>query len=861
MPGPIALLMRGRVDPSWRRATGASFAAWSTALLVAVAHAAVPADVQFDPRLVFGGASAGSLAWFDHAEAVPAGRYRSEIDVNHRFAGNADAWVRMRGHPPRPEVCLDRAAWHEVRLDRRRLLPRARRWLDGHGAPLCLPAAQVARGLRATFDLSRLRVDIAAPAAVLVHRPRGWVSPRSWNDGIVAGRLNYQFNAVRSRTTAPSGPLTDSFLGLAGGVNLGAWQLRHDGTLSGTSGQGLHYTSIRSDLRHDVASLRGYVQIGQGQTDGQLLDSVGFRGIMLASDARMQPASEQGYAPRIRGFAASAATVRVTQNGTLLYQTSVPAGAFVIDDLYPPAVGAPLQVTVTQLDGRVSGFSVPVSVLPQMQRPGQSSYQLLAGRLQGSGGDARWPVVLGSLLHGFSDAVTGEVGAIGARRYRAGALGAAFNTELGAWALDLTQARFEQPARGWRSGLRERLTWSLARRASSLLLSVTRQSRGYFGPQDAMNAAAAFRGAYFPLPVAARPRQSLQGQWTLALGDQGSLFVSGSSTRYWSLAPRQTTYQLGWVRALGRAQLSVFVSRQLGVNFAGSSEVLNVGLSLPLGGGPAAPQASFGVQRDSAGATTAQWAASATAGPGGRLSYGAQVAAGGGSRSAGVDGTWRGSSGSFGAALTQSAGAGGRTRSLALNADGGVVVFGGGATFTPYLGNTIALIRADGARGAPVVGSDGARIDARGYGVATYLTPYAADTVGIDPRDATSLVNMSARVIPRAGAIVEVRLRAHRGRWVLMSAHRSSGAALPFAAQVFDDHHQLVGYVAQGSRLDVHLRRAAGSLLVRWAAGAGHACRIDYRLARAGAALRAGLARPLRLRGLVCAAVDAAHAR
>lgn len=831
------------------------------ALLAAggVAHAASGQAVEFDPRLVFGGGEAArAVSRFERDSPPPAGRYHSEIFVNQQYLDTLDVLVRADGQPPHAEVCLDRTLVRRLDLDPGSLLPPARVWLSGKRPPDCLEAGAIAPGLQASFDLSRLRVDIAAPAAVLVHRPQGWVSPLSWSDGMAAGRLNYQFNAVRSRASPDSGSVTQLFLGLAGGVNAGAWQFRHDGTLAGVGGQGMHYTSLRSDLRHDVASLGGYVLVGQGQSKGQLLDSVPFQGVMLASDGRMLPASQRGYAPVIRGIAPSAATVRVMQNSTVLYQTTVPAGAFVINDLYPPASGAPLQVLVTQLDGRVTQFTVPYATLPQLQRPGHASYQLLAGRMGGAGSDDTLPALLGSVLYGLNNSVTAGAGMIAARGYTATALGTGFSTRWGALALDLTRARFDATALGLppQRGQRLRGVWSVARGGGGLVVSATSQSVDYFGPLDVIDST----GSGLPLsptsqpivpsPFAgARTRSSLQVQLSQSLRADTSVYVSGSTTRYWNLAQRQTSFQLGYVRSLGRAQLSVLLSRQIGDYGFGGHNVLSVAVSLPLGPNPGAPTASLGVQRDSDTGMQAQWALSGNAGADSEFGYGVQAAAGSGSRSGGVNGSWRGSAGSVGAAYTRGGGTGSGSSSLSVAATGGMVAFPGGVTFTPYLGDTIALVRARGAEGAAVIGGNGSRIDSHGYGVATYLTPYAADTVGIDAPRAETMKQTSARVIPRAGAIVEVRLRARRGRWVLLSARLREGGALPFAAQVFDATHRLVGYVGQGSRIDAHLRQPEGRLLVRWGEAEDEACAIDYRLEPVRAS---DPPRPLWLHDLVC---------
>ena len=822
----------------------AASAVLALVLGMAAARAESLPSVRFDPRLVFGGgADARELSQYDHGNPVASGRYRSRIYVNGAWLDTRKVLVRARPGGRAARVCLDRALARRLDLDPRRLRPRARQWLHGTGAPDCLRAGELAAGLHAAFELARLRVDIAAPAIDLLHRPRGWVSPSRWSNGITAARLNYQLSAVRSRADTVAANPGQLFLGLQGGLNAGAWQFRHSGTLEGTSGQGLHYASIRTDLRHDIAGLGGYLLLGQGQTDGQWLDSVAFRGVMLASDPRMQPASEQGFAPVIRGVAASAATVRVSQNGVLLYQTTVPAGSFEINDLYPPAAGTALRVTVSPFNARASSFEVPVSLVPQLQRPGHIAYQILAGRLGSAGSAADRPLALGSLLLGLNDSLTGELGMIAARGYGTQALGAAFNTTLGALQLDVTRARFEHPLLGRQQGQRLRATWNLAAGDTGLSLSATRQSRGFYGPQDVMNAYGALADAL----AYARARQILQLQCTQALAGAGSAYLSASRTLYWDMAKPQTTVQFGLARSLGRVQLSLSFSRQIGAYGALPGSAVALNLSLPLGSGAAAPSASFGVQRDGQGASSGQWALSGTAGSQGAVDYAVQAGAGPGSRSAGANATWHGPSGSFGAAATVGSNAGATAGALSLYASGGLVAFEGGLSFAPYLGDTIALIRARGATGARVLGGSGSRIDSRGYGVATYLTPYATDRVGIDPLRAGLLRRTSARVVPRAGAIVAVRLPARRGRWVLVTARRPSGAPLPFAARVFDAGRRLVGYVGEGSRIDAHLRRETGQLVVRWGPGEAQACRIELRMPA-----RPGQAGPLSLAGGVC---------
>ncbi|MFJ1288524.1 fimbria/pilus outer membrane usher protein, partial [Acinetobacter baumannii] len=88
----------------------------------------------------------------------------------------------------------------------------------------------------------------------------------------------------------------------------------------------------------------------------------------------MLPNSQRGFAPTIRGIANSSAIVTVRQNGYTIYQSTVPAGAFEINDLYPSSFSGDLDVTIEEADGTTRHFVQPFSSLPMMQRPGHLKY-------------------------------------------------------------------------------------------------------------------------------------------------------------------------------------------------------------------------------------------------------------------------------------------------------------------------------------------------------------------------------------------------------------------------------------------------------------------------------------------------------
>ncbi|POC72940.1 fimbria/pilus outer membrane usher protein, partial [Vibrio vulnificus] len=111
-----------------------------------------------------------------------------------------------------------------------------------------------------------------------------------------------------------------------------------------------------------------------------LLGSIGYRGLSLATDDRMLPESLRRYAPQVRGTAATAARVVISQNGRKIREVNVAPGPFVIDDLYDSAYAGDLDVQVFEADGSVSSFSVPFASVPESMRPGLSRYSFTLGQ-------------------------------------------------------------------------------------------------------------------------------------------------------------------------------------------------------------------------------------------------------------------------------------------------------------------------------------------------------------------------------------------------------------------------------------------------------------------------------------------------
>ncbi len=62
------------------------------------------------------------------------------------------------------------------------------------------------------------------------------------------------------------------------------------------------------------------------------------KGISLATNQQMLPSSMRGYAPVVRGFANSNATVTIRQNGQIIYKSFCCSLGILLLMIFPPAV-------------------------------------------------------------------------------------------------------------------------------------------------------------------------------------------------------------------------------------------------------------------------------------------------------------------------------------------------------------------------------------------------------------------------------------------------------------------------------------------------------------------------------------------
>lgn len=813
----------------------AVLACWQVEMQASTPHATPvqaaaqrPALIEFDPAQLRGG-QATDLSRFNLGNAIDPGQYSPEVYVNGQWLGRMDLRFTPAAGQANAQPCLDRALLERTGIDMARLAPGA-----ADPGNDCIRMEQAVPDATAVFDLNNLRLNLGIPQAALLRQASGYVSPDQWSEGASVGRLGYRFNTYHSRS-AGMGNRTTSYLGLDSGLNLGGWYFRHNGSLSWSDRGNRRYQSINAYVKRNLVDWSSQLVIGDTYTDGDLADAVSFRGLRLQTDDRMLPESQRGYAPVVRGVANSNARVTIQQGGIKLYETTVAPGAFVIDDLFPTGYGGDLQVSITEADGSVRSFSVPYAAVPRSLREGQHRYSLTAGlvrRLPDSApffSQATWQ-------YGASNSLTAYGGATVAQGYLSPTAGAVFNTSWGAFGLDLTHATTRLPHQPSQSGqsLRASYAKSLPQTGTHLTLAAYRYStRGFFSLNDAMlardrtQAGQSSDGLY-------RPRNRTSLSLSQSLGQTGGhLSATASVANYWQRPGTDLNYTIGYNNTWGQIPYNLSASRQRDA-WGRSSTMLYAGLSIPLGSERPALLSSS-LSRDALGRTRAQSSVSGALGSDNRLYYGLNADYSNGSSGSGGSGaygganlTYRGTQAEWSGSLS----AGGGTQQFSIGARGAVVAHPGGITLSQPLGETFGIVQAKHAQGVKIANAWGVEVDARGYAVVPYLTPYRVNEVVLDPKGMSidvELQGTSQRVVPQAGASPLLVFKTAISRSAVIRSQQEDGSPVPFGATISDASGKDLGVVGQAGKLLLRGLQDQGELRAQWKTKAGPAsCDMAY---------------------------------
>ncbi|WP_053146301.1 fimbria/pilus outer membrane usher protein [Erwinia billingiae] len=752
---------------------------------------------------------------YSQGNPIDPGVYTLDVFLNGRLVSRENVRVIQDGNSNK--VCLTYNLIKSLAI--KDSFFSAKQVNDLRAESQCIALEDVVADSHAAINSADMQMDISIPQLYLLRTARGYVSPEFWDKGETAVSLNYNTNFYRS---VNSGREYESFYGRAlAGFNLGGWMFRHDGAMNWRRQQGSeyhHYDNINTYVQRDIPQLKSRLLLGEGNTSGEIFDTLSFRGAQISTVDQMWPDSQRGYAPEIRGVARTNAQVSVTQNGNKIYETTVSPGAFNITDLYPTGYGGDLDVTVKEADGSESHFSVPYAAMARLKRPGMTYYTLTGGQSRHANMVYTPSLYQGTIQHGFTNSLTGYGGLLGSDNYTSLLLGGAFGLPFGAISLDITGAQTEY-ADNKKQGVSYRATYSKKVSSTSTNFSLAAyrfSSSGYYSFNDALQVNNYYKknGNETAKTSLSRAKQRFSMTASQKLGDSfGNVYLTGFVQNYWNSPGTNTQFQLGYNNTIGRVAYTFSANRLL-YSTGGHDTQFSLDFSVPLGSD--SKQYLTGGATHSKEGVTAQTAVNGVLGDYDQYNYNVSASRDvDNSKSGSVSGQYRSPYSTLTASYTK----GNNYYSASGGASGTVVALPDSLTFSAYQATTYAVISAPDASGAHVIGYPNIVLDGNGRAIVPNLMPYRINELAIDPKGIPLDVELEAtqqRVIPIEGAIVRVDYKTNKGQPLLIRANQLDGNPLPFGAAVNDENGNLVTTVSQGGQIYTRLNKDISQLHVSW---------------------------------------------
>nr|WP_282561873.1 MULTISPECIES: fimbria/pilus outer membrane usher protein [unclassified Providencia] len=692
----------------------------------------------------------------------------------------------------------------------------------------CEDLSALSNDVKINLKQDVLRLDILIPQAMMEEYARGYVPINSLNEGVPALFMNYNVNAYSSRSHGENEH--SAYGNINAGLNLGLYRVRHQSNIQYNQNDKFHHESIRTYIQRAFPQIESELTVGQSFTSGSLFDSFSYTGAELATDNRMRPQSLQGFAPTVRGIANSNARVKIIQNGYTIYETNVSPGEFVINDLYATGYGGDLTVEVTEANGSISTYIVPFATVPGLLRPGQVDYSIVSGELRGPNTSSN-VFVQSTVQYGLNNILTPFVGMQYTNKYQSGMLGLAVNTQIGAFSFDMASSKSQLNNNETYKGTRARMTWNKDIQSTSTNIALAGyryESQNYLSLYEADT----YRDSYLYNGESINPRKA---QYVLTVNQSlayyGSIYVSGALQTWRDNLPDSKQLQAGYMnnfKGIGYSLTYMKLYRN-GEQGSDNNYMLSVTIPFSLWYPEQNTVLSSSVTRsDSSDRWSNNTSVSSSFGEDNSISWNATASDVGHSNSNFSTSIQKElSSASVNAGYSQ----GRDYSSLSAGANGAFVIYEGGAIPSRYLGDTFAIVEAEGGEGASISSWSNIVLNKHGQAVVPSLMPYQYNTLYLDSQNMSSDVeidNNMAKVAPYAGTAVLVKFNTQKGINISYRILLQDKSAIPFGSDVYDSSNNKIGLVGQGGLVHFISQSDSGTIFIKWGDKENQRCKLDY---------------------------------
>ncbi|MCU1729405.1 fimbrial biogenesis outer membrane usher protein [Pseudomonas sp. 7P_10.2_Bac1] len=690
------------------------------------------------------------------------------------------------------------------------------------------------------YDFAQQKLNLSIPQIYIKKAPRGEVPSSEWNHGINSAIINYNYSGSNSWIKHGSGDNQNHYLNVRSGVNFNEWRLRNYSAWSSTEDHN-SWRSLTTYVQRDVTSLKSQLTLGESYTPSEVFDSFAFRGAQLYSSDAMMPQSLRGFAPVIRGIAQTNAQITIRQGGNTIYQSYVPPGPFLIDDLYPTSASGELHVSIKEANGEIRTFTQAFSAVPVMQREGRLKYSLAVGRYRSSAGsndkNPSFSQITG--LYGLPHATTLYGGNIYSDKYSALSVGIGKGIgDLGSISLDSTFAKTELPDKTKNGGsFRFQYSKDFLASGTSLALSGYRYSTsGYYDFNEANGYYSNHPSAYgheapadteedlrkfYQWRDQFNKRSKSQLEISQTLGGYGSLYVSAYQQSYWGVSGNEKNINIGYNGSFRSASYFLNYSESSSLYNNNKDKIVSLSLQIPFDRLLSNSWVNFSASNNNHGDSMASVGVSGNALADKQLSYNVQQrydsqdhdVAG----SASVD--YRAKFGQYQAGYNYTT----DSQQLNYGASGGIVVHPYGLTVSQPLGDTLALVKADKAENIKVSNNVGIYTDSGGYAVVPYVSPYQRNTLQLDTASLPNnvdILNTTSTVVPTEGALVLADFQTKVGAKMLITLKTQTLIPFGATAQIIENGNSISSGIVDAHQ-QVYLSGAPqkGQINVIWSSG------------------------------------------
>jgi len=753
------------------------------------------------------------ISWLEEGAKITPGTYRVKVFINGKKTKTYT--IRFVKEKESVSPCIPVDVFKYVTLNESDL---PNNWRETG----CINLSNVFKGATAKYDYDSETLRITVPQIYLASDIEGFIDPSRWDEGINALSLNYSLSGTTS-----SGRYSNysAYYGnLQTQMRAGAWRFTTLDALTGGSTDKNKLQHLQAYAQRAIATGLAELSLGDLSTSGNFFETIPLRGAMLKSDERMLPWSIKGYAPQISGIAYSNATITITQNNNIIYEKNIPPGEFKITDLIAPGLGGDLEVTIRESNGAIKKFKVPYNSLPQLVRKGHFNYSLAAGKIRHYTSINTPGLLESGLRYGLMQNLTiyGGNRLTTDKSYFSISGGVVFNAVPGAISIELTQSTIMDGALKSKNNLRDnsRVKIGLAKKLSETdtFINVS----GYHHLGDSFYSLNDYLGAReIKNGRNSRSNNSLEvtlsQQLTPGWGEL-SLIGLWEKNRYSDAWGSRSSYLLGYRNNYDFVNYSLSVNKTYTAS-GNSDTAFFANVSMPLGYTKKSPpvlRAAVSYNNEQAKLTTSvNGSHQGKDYSSGFSSYFSQTSTK--QSDFGINVSHTDTVLQKGVGFNQRKDGYGFSGTLA----GAVLIHAEGMQFSPYLGDTVALLKAHGGEGATVSGNIYSKIKKNGYGLLANLSPYEENKIFLDTKGSPLGFDTGDDeyiIVPTAGAVIklEYKSNAQYKNNFLARIKDVNGKSLPFGTRVQDEQGRDIGKVGQAGIVIISLPDKWQPVVAKW---------------------------------------------